>query len=318
MGEFLEDWLAAVKRNLRPKTFDRYREIVAHHLVPALGNHVLSQLKAVHIDAAWNAALASGRRNGKGGLSAQTVKHHHRVLSQALKRAVRRRLLVRNPAADVDPPRPQRHEMAILSPDETKRFLKDIEHTRLHTPVLLAVTTGMRRGEFMGLRWRDTDLVANTLSVTQVLEQTNEGFRFQPPKTARSRRQIDLPLLTVEALHRHKERQAEDHLRLGLGRPEHDLVVCRANGKPMQPRSLTHEFTRLVKRADVPRVRFHDLRHAHISHLMLNGESPKLAAERAGHASVSITLDVYSHLLPGMHQDAARRIDELLRDGVEG
>lgn len=317
VAEFLSRWLDDVRPNLRPKTFERYDQIVRHHLIPALGHHPLLKLQPLHVSAAWSKGLAQGRRDGTGGLSAQTVKHHHRILSQALKRAVRWRLVARNPAEDVDPPRPQRKEIAILSREETATLLKAINHTRLYIPVLLAVTTGMRRGEVLGLRWRDVDLEDGALSVAQVLEQTSDGLSFQPPKTARSRRLITLPALTVNALRSHKARQAQERLKLGLGRDDDGLVVCRSDGQPVQPRSLTHEFTRQVKRAGGRRVRFHDLRHTHISHLLQNGVHPKVASERAGHASVSITLDVYSHVMPGMQEEAASRIDEFLGTVLE-
>ncbi len=317
VAEFLQQWLDTVKPSVRPKTFERYADIVHHHLVPALGTHVLSKLQPVHISTAWSKALESGRRDGKGGLSAQSVKHHHRILSQALKQAVRWQMIARNPAKDVEPPRPVRKEMRILTPKETGVLLDAIGGTKLYMPVLLAVTTGMRRGEILGLRWRDVDLDGASISVTQTLEQTAKGVQFQPPKTARSRRTISLPAVAVDALRRHRREQAELRLAQGMGRDDEGLVICRYDGAPVQPRSLTREFARRIAGIDVPTVRFHDLRHTHISHLLLEGVHPKVASERAGHASVSITLDTYSHVLPGMQEEAANRIDAILRPMVE-
>jgi integrase len=335
LAEYLrERWLPFIRTQVRAKTAERYSQIVEHHLVPSLGQYQLAALQPVHISDAWAAALREGRRrtmaakrsdaintaaiddgaatgapSKPAGLSAQTVKHHHRVLSQALKCATRWRLLARSPTADVDPPRPPRTEMTILSPEETKQLLAAISHTRTYLPVLLAVTTGMRRGEVLGLRWRDVDLDAAKLSVTQTLEQTEQGLSFQQPKTARSRRQIALSRMTVEALRHHRAEQAKELLAAGLGRDPDALVITTKDGGPLQPRSLTHEFTRLVAKAGVPRIRFHDLRHTHLSHLLLNNIHPKVASERAGHASVAITMDVYSHVLPGMQEEAAALID---------
>ena len=315
--EFLRRWLKDVRPNVRPKTFERYNEIVEHHLIPAFGQRSLAKLQPVDIAAAWSHALDAGRCDGKGGLSAQTVKHHHRVLSQALSRAVRWQLLTRNPAAVVDPPRPQRKEMKILSPAETGQLLTALEHTRLYVPVLIAVTTGLRRGEFLALRWRNVDLDAGSLSVVQMLEQTRDGLRFQAPKTARSRRTITLPSLTVDVLRRHKVKQAKELLRLGIRHGEDALVVCAPDGQPCDPNNFSREFQRLLAGTDLPRIRLHDLRHSHISHLLLNGVHPKVASERAGHASVSITLDTYSHVLPGLQEDAAAGIDSMLRTALE-
>ena len=184
-------------------------------------------------------------------------------------------------------------------------------------PILLAVTTGMRRGEILALRWKDVDLDAGTLAVQQTLEQTRKGLSFKAPKTARSRRTISLPSLTVEALRRHKVHQAEDRLSSpGIGRAEIDLVSSLRDGSPSSPRALTQEFKRLAKKLGFA-VRFHDLRHTHISHLLAEGVHPKVASERAGHASVAITLDTYSHVLPGLQEDAAARIDAALRTHLE-
>ena len=328
VAELLDKWLADAANAVRPKTHERYAEIVATHLKPALGQHALARLQPIHIQEAWSQAQAAGRRDGKGGLSAQTVKHHHRVLSQALKWAVRLRLLAQNPVEHVDAPRPRRREMQILSPAEVAQVLAAVDGTWLHMPILLAVTTGMRRGEILGLRWRDVDLDAGALSVRQMLEQTrgdaagDDGrrpsvLRFQEPKTARSRRRLDLPAMTVDALRGHKARQAERLLALGHRQTGDDLVIARQDGEPLHPDTLTKEFAGVVAGLDVPRVRFHDLRHTHLSHLLLNGVHPKVASERAGHASVTITLDTYSHVLPGMQADAAKSIDALLRTAIE-
>jgi integrase len=179
-------------------------------------------------------------------------------------------------------------------------------------PVVLAVTTGMRRGEALALRWRDLNLEARSLSVAQTLEETEAGLAFKAPKTEHSRRTITLPLLTAEVLKRHRVRQAEHRLRAGKAYADGDLVCCNELGEPLSPHHVSQVFAKLALRLNLP-IRFHDLRHSHISHLLAAGVHPKVASERAGHASVSITLDVYSHLIPGMQEDAANRIDAALR-----
>jgi integrase len=315
--EYLERWLTdQAKHRVSAKTFERYDEIVRKHLSPALGSHQLGKLAPLHIQECFGKALASGRRRGNGGLSAQTVKHHHRVLSEALRQAVRWRLLQFNPCELVDPPRPVRREMKTLDHEQTAKLLKAAIGRSIYMPILIAVTTGMRRGEILGLRWRDLNLDEASLAVTQTLEQTAKTLTFKEPKTERSRRTIALPALTVEALRRHKARQAETRLKLGPAYSDHDLVCCRPDGEPTSPRAVTKAFSVLI--ADLGmKARFHDLRHSHISHLLAAGVHPKIASERAGHASVSITLDVYSHVIPGMQEDAASRIDAALRTHLE-
>jgi integrase len=330
VAAYLESWLAEHARHrVSAKTFERYAELVHKHLAPALGAHQLAELAPQHLQRFYHAALTTPRRRVQGArtveyppLAAHTVKHLHRVLSQALKQAVRLRLLPRNPAEDVDPPRPQRREMRILDQAQTAALLKAAEASPIYMPVLLAVTTGMRRGECLALRWRDLDLGAGKLSVVQTLEETKapgapkHTLAFKAPKTERSRRTIALPELTLEALKAYRVRQAEQGLAIGRRFGEDDLVCCNALGEPLYPHLVTDAFSDLVARLGF-KVRFHDLRHTHISHLLAAGVHPKIASERAGHASVSITLDVYSHVIPGMQEDAAKKIDAALRAHME-
>ncbi len=318
VAEYLERWLVDhAKHRVAAKTFERYAEFVLKHLMPALGAHQLAKLAPLHIQNCHGKALASGRRDGRGGLSARTVVHHHRVLSEALKQAVRWRLLAINPCELVDPPRPARREMNILDEAQTGALIGAAESSRIGVTVLLAATTGMRRGEILALRWRDLDLERRTLSVVRTLEETKKGLSFKEPKTERSRRTIMLPQVSVEALRRHRAKQASDRLRAGRAWADHDLVCTDALGEPIRPDYLTHAFTKLVARLGL-NVRFHDLRHSHMSHLLAAGVHPKVASERAGHASVSFTLDTYSHVLPGLQEDAAERIDAALRKHLKG
>ena len=307
VAQYLERWLDEhAKHAVSGKTFERYGELLRLHAIPVIGRHPLTRLEPLHIQACHSAMR-------ERVLSAQTVKHCHRVLSQALRQAVRLRLLASNPADAVDAPRVARTEMKVLDQAQTATLLKATEGSSIYAPVLLAVTTGMRRGEILGLHWKDVDLDRSHLSVAQTLEETKaKGLVFKAPKTERSRRTITLPAIAVDGLRRHRTRQAEDRLRAGPIWIDHDLVCCRPDGMPLSPRQLSKTFAALSRRLGLG-VRFHDLRHTHISHLLAAGVHPKVASERAGHASISITLDVYSHLIPGMQEDAASRIDAALR-----
>lgn len=314
--DYLELWLGRVEPQVAAKTFERYGDIVRGHLVPSLGQHLLSKLQPVHIQQSYADALRDGRKNGKGGLSTQTVLHHHRVLRKALHQAVRLQLLARNPADAVDPPRPARREMMALDEAQTGALLQLAEGTPLHLPVLLAVTTGMRRGEVLALRWEDMDLERGVARVRRSLQQTRDGLSFKEPKTAKSRRQVDLPSIAVDALRARRVEQAKHRLRLGPAYDDGGLICSLADGAPVRPNSVTSTFKALARRAGVPALRFHDLRHGHATHLLRHSVHPKIVSERLGHSTIGITLDTYSHMLPGTQREAAHLLDTALRAAI--
>ena len=319
VGQYLQRWLADyAKPKVRAKTYEGYEEFVRVHLAPALGHFQLAKLKPLDIQGYYARLQRDGRRDGKGGLSARTALHHHRVLRQALHQAVKWELLARNPADAVEPPQPEDREMPALDAAESAALLKAAEGSRLYLPVLLALTTGLRRGEVLGLRWVDVDLNAGTLAVRQSLQRTKGGSVFTPPKTKKSRRQVALPSVTAEALARHRAEQLRVRRELGGAYRDHELVVANGDGTPFLPNAFTHAFTDLVARANVKRVRFHDLRHSHATQLLKEGVHVKVVSERLGHSKVGITLDTYSHVLPGMQEDAARRVDRALRAAIGG
>jgi integrase len=312
LAEYLEHWLAVdIDRRVAAKTAWRHRQLVRHQIIPRLGNIPLRKLTAVHIEAAeaelQRSGYVKGRKCGQG-LTAQTVLHIHRTLSQALAHAVKTGVLFKNPAEQVKPPRPPRREVALLSKAEVAALLHAAESTPLYLPVLVGVTTGMRRGEILGLRWSDIDLKRATLTVNQSLERLAGKTTLKPPKTSGSRRTITLPALTVEALKAHRAAQATERW---LGKPE--LVFAHADGSAFDPDSMTKAFDRLVEAAGVRRITFHGLRHTHISHQLMDGVHVKIVSERAGHANVSITLSVYAAFIPTLQADAAAGVDAWLR-----
>jgi len=316
-GEWLTRWLAAVREKVAPKSHERYGEIVRHFLIPAFGKLQLTKLASVHIEDYYSTLSTGGRRDGKpGGLSPQTRRHIHRVLSAALVRAVDQRLLVRNPC-DVfrrELPKVERHEMTVLNVEQSAQLLDAVRYSHIYWPVLLALATGMRRGEVLAIRWRNIDLERGSLRIVESLEQTRAGLRFKSPKTDRSRA-VTLPSFVVEELRRLKREQAESLLMVGVRQTGATLVCARADGEPLQPQSLTHEFPRFLPclGSDFPRVRFHDLRHSHATQLLSAGVHPKIAQERLGHSTISTTLDLYSHVSDTMQEDAAGKIDAAFR-----
>jgi integrase len=307
-----------MQSQVTPRTIERYGEIARKNLVPILGNAVLNKLQPEHISGAYVHALRSGHRDGSGGLAPRTVHHMHRLLKQALRQAVNWGMLHHNPADLLKPPKVERVQMKALEAAEIAGLLAHFRPTRMFVPALLAVTCGLRRGEICALKWRTVDLALAQISLSESVEQTTKGLRTKETKSGRSRT-VDLPSIVVDELRRHRLRQAEEMLKVGVRADEHTPVVSRETGEPLQPNSLTHEFVRILSKAPgLPRIRFHDLRHTHATQLLSVGVHPKIAQERLGHSTVSITLDLYSHVMPGMQQDAAAcKVDAALHAAIE-
>ena len=288
VAQFLDRWLDHIRLRISPRTHERYSEIVRKNIIPALGAVLLTKLRPAQISEAYARALASGRWE----------------------------LLSRNSADAVDPPKIERGTMTTFDMAQTAELLETMRGTRLLIPVVLGVLCGLRRGEIAALRWRNVDLFAGKVAVVESAEQTATGVRYKPPKSGRGRT-VALSATVVEELRVHQLQQAEELLRLGIRQLDATFVYAREDGEPMQPRSLTHAWQQILSRTMLPRIRFHDLRHAHATHLLSNGVHPKVASERLGHSRVGITLDLYSHVLPGMQEDAAARVDEALRQALK-
>ena len=312
LSQFLDRWLEYVRSRVSPKSHERYCEIVRKNIVPLLGDAILSKLGAMAIAEAYARAGVSGRRDGTGGLSPRTVHHMHRILKSALSKAVHWRMLLRNPADAVDPPKVERVTLKTYDLSRTVELLDAMRGTKMFAPTMLAVLCGLRRGEICALRWRHVNLDDGQLSVAESAEQTETGVRYKEPKSGRGRT-VALSTTVSEELRQHRIRQAQELLKFGVKLTNDTMIVCQADGSALQPRSLTHEWMRLISTTPLPRIRFHDLRHAHATHLLASGVHPKVASERLGHSKVGITLDLYSHVLPGMQEDAAARVDDALR-----
>ena len=242
----------------------------------------------------------------------------HNVLHGALKYAVQMEVLWRNPAQAVSPPQVVRKEVAPPDISGVQRILeiaKVNEHSLFPCLHLLAYT-GIRRGEALGLRWKDVNLEAGAISITQTLGRANDGLIFQPPKTSSGRRTIDLDSRTVEVLHSHKGRQLLEKLNATGAYQDIDLVFANPLGQPLNPMSVTKAFQALAKKADIARIRLHDLRHFHCSVLLQLHQSIALVSKRLGHASIS-TMDIYRHILPGWQKEAADAFAEAMTEAKQ-
>jgi integrase len=318
VGEYLSVWLEHAATQVSPDTLYTYEVAVRKHLVPALGSIPLRELKPIHVHLYLMHALKQGRLDGKGGLSRRTVQYHYRILHEAMQFAVDMELLHRNPVAAVDPPVPRRKEQRVLAPEQIRAFLAAIEDAGIYrVPIFLACTTGMRRGEILGLKWENVDLRQGCLVVRQVLKRRAGRFVFEEPKTEKSARMVTLPAAAVDVLKRHKEAQEERRRALRGVYRDYGLVCCRSDGTPIVPSSLTTYFRGWVRRhPEFAGLTFHGLRHTHATMLMAAGVHPKVVSERLGHSSIEITLQLYTHSLPTLQKEAAARIDQIISGGL--
>ena len=319
LGEYLEHWIQSyVVIHTSPRTAEGYQAIVDRYLIPALGAIPLCQLQPQHLENYYAHALSHGRLDGKGGLSARTVLHQHRVLSQALSHAVKQGLLARNVAEAVAAPRPGRSRMATLSFADVPRFLDAARRTPYYILFYAALYTGMRRGELLGLRWCDIDLGKASISVVQTLYRLSSGeFVIKEPKSPHSRRLVSLSPSLAELLRGYHAEQEAQKILLGTTLTGQDLVFAHPDGSPLDPSTVTHAFGKLIKKAELPHIRFHDLRHTHATLMLKGGVHPKIVSERLGHANIGITLDTYSHVVPGLQEAAALRFDALISSEAE-
>jgi integrase len=316
VAEYLDKWLIDyAKTNVSGKTYERYEGIVRDHLKPALGANLLTKLQPLHVQAHYSASLKNGRKDGRdGGLSAQTVVHHHSVLREALNRAVKWGLVARNVADAVEPPRPEKVEMKAIDETQTAWLIDASEKTRLYIPILLAVTTGMRRGEILALRWQDVELRHGFLTVRPI-PAADKGWRSESSNQQKAigPGRFSIPQILTDALTEHSAQQGARKAAFGSDYQDHDLVCCVENGAIWKPSAFTSAYRDLLRRRKIRNIRFHDLRHSHASQLLRAGVNPKVISERLGHSKVAFTLDVYSHLLPGMQEEAATKTDAGLR-----
>ena len=319
LAVFLRRWLQDyAATNVRPRTFEGYRSIIESHLIRKLGSVHLAELQPTHLQAYYSALLTKGRLDGRpGGVSPSTALNHHRVLSEALSHAVRWGLVGRNVAQAVDPPQPRRKEPTILDAPGITRVLEAVQGSIYYPIVHLALFTGVRRSEVLGLRWQAVDLANRTLSIIQVLLQLSNGeLIVQEPKTTKSRRLIALSPAAVLGLRAHRDRQEADREVMGLTLEPSELVFAQADGSPLRPNTLTQAFRRSVRRAGLNGVRFHDLRHTHASLMLRQGVHPKIVQERLGHATISTTLDIYSHVTAGLQEAAALKFELEVAEAV--
>jgi len=312
LAEYLKSWLADYcKPNLAPRTCELYEYICKIHIIPALGIMSLIEVKPTHLQHLYAEKL-------KSGLSNATVQIIHRVIHKSFENAVKIGLLSRNVAEAVDSPKVSRREMRTMNETDMHLFLEMARDTEYYALFYTLLFTGMRRSEALALRWQDVDTLLCQLSVNRSMQYIHSEpipnrISFKPPKTIKSRRMIALSPSTVSVLQEHREAQSKQRKALELPAvTDIDLVFSHWDGSPLLPSSITQAWRRLAHRTGLDGVRLHDARHSHASLLLKQGVHPKIVQERLGHAGIAITLDLYSHVAPGLQQAAANKFDDIV------
>ena len=331
--EYLYRWLeVAAKPRLRQATHTDHRYRIDRYILPTLGQKRLSHLTALDIQGLYTAMLAA-KPEGMG-LTPRSVRIVHNILNPALKQAVKWKLIPLNPALDVDLPKEERKEMKAFTPKQAAKFLEaarsfpgdpDVieqngsdpragRQDRFYALWCVLLMGGLRPSEALGLKWEDLD--GDKLRVRRSLTRNKGGgWTLTEPKTAKGRRTVPLPTFAVQALREHRRAQAEQRLAGGAAWNDRGFIFAAENGEPLNSRNLDQRhFQPLLRAAKLPRMRLYDLRHSHATLLLANGEHPKVVSERLGHASTTLTLDTYSHVLPGMQEGATERLDLLLTE----
>lgn len=317
VSEFLDRWLVdSVRDNVKARTLSNYRLQVRAHIAPTIGRVKLKNLSPAHVQGLYRSKLDAG-------LSPSSVRYIHAVLHRALKQAVRWGLIQRNVTEAVDIPKLIREEVAALSPEQARTFLETARGDRFEALYQLAIRTGLRRGELLGLRWADVDLEAGTLRIVRQLQRLRDQtdaqgktvtrIAFTAPKSGKGR-QIRLTAPAVESLRAHRTRQAEEKLRAGSLYEDQSLMFATEVGTPLEPSNIDRRsFKPLLRRAGLPEIRFHDLRHTCATLLLSGNTPPKVVQEVLGHADIALTLNTYSHVMPDMQERAGEAMDAALR-----
>lgn len=312
VSQFIQQWLEHKKTQVKPSTWVSYEMVCRQHICPLIGKIALGKLTAMHIQQLIDGCTRKG--HGDEPPSTRLRQYVHVIIRQALDRAVKWKLLSRNPALDAEPPRVSKAEIEVLTREQVCHLLDLLKDRRLYPLYLTAVTTGARQGELLALKWEDVDLATETLRVRHTMPQRrrNKEVVLNTPKTDKSRRTIPLSSEVVAVLKMHRSRQRQERLMCGQGYQDNGLVFSADDGSPLRSEFVTRTLQKALPEG-FPRIDFHALRHTYTSLLLAGGEvSVKEISESLGHTATRITLDVYAHVLPDARRKTARAMDKLL------
>jgi integrase len=297
VSEFLTKFLEEVAiHSVKPSTYRSYSQLVNTHVIPAIGHIKLVKLRPDHLQSLYSKKLTDG-------LSKRSVQYMHAVVRRALNQAVKWGLIVRNPTDAVTPPKPQRREPQTLSSEQAKTLIDSVSEPRWKTIYVIAILLGLRKSEILGLRWQDIDFNNNAISINNIVYEIDGKIYTGTPKTNTSRRTVAMPDLVAETLIQYQK----------LTNNYAGLVFTTSSGRPVSQRNLSRHFYTALDKAELPRIRFHDLRHTAATLLLKENVHPKIVQEMLGHSSIALTLDTYSHVIPSMQKEAASKMDELFK-----
>lgn len=312
-SEYLDYWKEKTFCNLEITTKEGYIQKIEKHIKPYLGNIYLENLKPLHLQNFYDDKLKSGKLDGKGGLSARTVLALHRIIYSSLEQAVKWQLVIRNVAQAVEPPKAKKYQAKYLTDKQTEELIENSKNTEIYIPIMLAIYTGARRGEILGLKWQNVDLKKGIIKIVDNLCATKNGLIIKQPKTNNGIRTIAISNNLIKILKKHKIKQMENKIKLGEYYKENNMVCCYEDGHPFNPKRFSAKFHELLEKNNLPLIRFHDLRHSHASLLVKLGIEPKVISERLGHSNISITMDLYSHLYEDADRQVADMFDNLIK-----
>ncbi|MBB6019054.1 integrase [Paenibacillus sp. JGP012] len=304
--DFLKnEWLPSKEVTLRSVTYKTYRSNIVNHIQPYFENQEMERITAAAIEKFYVHLLK------ETGLSERSIQDIQKLIKSSFKTAVKRKYLAYNPAEDAGAPKVHHKEMKVWNLDDVNKFLESAKEDTLYIVFLLALTTGMRQSEILALRWKDIDFDENVLRVRQTLSHNGKTL-IQATKTKSSARAITLVPQLIPELKKQQRINIKEKLAANFDYEDHDLVICTSSGKPINPRNLLRNFYRLMFKADVPQIRFHDLRHTVASLMLAQNINPKIVKEILGHSDIRVTLDTYSHVLPVVHKQTASQYGEML------
>jgi integrase len=308
LDEYLDRWLeTAAKPRLREKSYRSYESLLRRYVRPALGPRNLA-ICPLDIQAVYQKLV-------ERGLSARTVRYTHSVLRSSMRQAIRWRLLAEDPTDGAQLPRLRRREMRALTAEQSRVFLETVMQTPYGPVLAVALTTAARPSEYLALKWQDINWERGTASIVRTLERVSGGWRFAETKRARSRRVIKLQEWVLELL---EDLRAERKPRASRSSwpGAWELIFTTPSGRPIDSDNLAKRFKSILEQAGLPLIRLYDLRHTGATLALAAGVPPKVISEQLGHASAAFTLDIYSHVLPHMQEQAAMKVEELLTGRV--
>lgn len=324
VGQWVDTWLETYAKNrVRQNTFEGYQRVVNGHLKPSIGSFILKDLRPEQVQKMLNQKLAAGNIRTGGPLGSRQVEYIYVVLHMALEQAVKNQLVSRNVCDAVDKPKKEKKEFIPWTTEQTNHFLNSVKESRLFPLYMVAWGTGLRRSEILGLKWDDIDFKKGTLTVRRSLVRIKGGYKFGEPKTKKSKRTLPLPDQVTQELKNWKSKQAKEKMAWNAihkdveadQRPEYNamsLVFCNELGDAINPEFISRQFKRDLKKANLPEIRFHDLRHGHATMLLELGEDIKVISDRLGHSTIILTADTYSHVREKMQREASNKLDLVL------